>query len=269
MLAKILPSFFLIGLVLNPTAIQAEPLQAVWSGRQDKEFTLFISTWEKDAWGKGNRILAGPGDSITPAMTTDRQGRIWIVWITRDKEGLSLLRYQVRQGGALLFSGSIDSGFQYNYAPTLLIDHQDRAWAAWSSLDGEDEDIFASRFDGKAWSPPMRVNSDDPRPDILPILAMDDNGAVVVTWESLENDGYERFQARWEGEGFGRELVVQNIPWIKRHTQHLDKAAIKLPAEALQHSMATIACRAATGIQSVPQSILLILQRSMQDEKKP
>ena len=259
----------LAGLLWFPSLCLAESVQAVWAGRQDKGFDLYVSPWENGAWGKTERIVASPEDDITPAMVMDRRGRNWVVWNTRDKDGRSQLRYQVRQAEKMLLSGAIKTGSENNYAPSLLIDGEDRAWAAWSSLEDEDEDIYASRFDGKAWSDPVRVNSNDDQPDILPILAVDDDGVIVVSWESLEQDGYERFQARWEGERFGGERMVQNRPWILRHTQHLDKAWLKLPSAASQYGMAAISARAATGIQSVPQSILQILQQSAQEEKKP
>lgn len=247
----------------TPSLATAETgvIRTVWAGRQSKGFDLFASRFENGAWSKTDRIVTGPEDDITPAMGVDRAERTWLLWIALDKEGRSTLRYQVRKHDKTILSGIIDSGYEYNYAPSLLIDRDDRAWAAWSSLDDEDEDIFASRFDGKAWSTPVRVNRNDATPDIKPILALDADGAVLVSWESLETNGYERFQARWDGSRFGEELLVQDQAWIARHTRHVNRAAIKLPSIATQFGMAALVSPTADGIQSVPLSILQSIQQ--------
>ena len=237
-------------------------IRTVWAGRQSKGFDLFASRFENGAWSKADRIVTGPEDDITPAMGVDRAERTWLLWIALDKEGRSTLRYQVRKHDKTILSGVIDSGYEYNYAPSLLIDRDDKAWAAWSSLDDEDEDIFASRFDGKAWSTPVRVNRNDATPDIKPILALDADGAVLVSWESLEANDYERIQAKWNGSRFGEEQLVQDRDWITRHTRHVNRAAIKLPAVATQFGMAALVSPAADGIQSVPLSLLQSIQQS-------
>ena len=251
-----------LGLAMPSLAAAASGvIRAVWAGRQTKGFDLFASRFENGVWSKADRIVTSPEDDITPAMSVDRAGRTWLLWIARDKEGRSRLRYQVRRDNETLFSGKIDSGYEFNYAPSLLIDGDDRAWATWSSLDDVDEDIFASRFDGKAWSTPVRVNRNDATPDIKPILALDADGAVLVSWESLEVNGYERFQAKWDGSRFGEEQLVQDRDWIARHTRHVARPAIKLPAIATQFGMAALVSPAADGIQSVPFSILQSIQQ--------
>lgn len=251
-----------LGLAM-PSAAAAEPeaMRAVWAGRQGNGFDLFASRFAHGVWSKADHIVTGPGDDITPAMGVDRAGRTWLLWIARDQEGRSTLRYQVGGTEAPTLSGAIDSGHEYNYAPSLLIDRGDGAWATWSSLDDEDEDIFASRFDGKTWSTPVRVNTNDATPDIKPILALDGDGAVLVFWESLEADGYERFQARWDGARFGQEQLVQDRDWIARHTRHINRAAIRLPGGATAFGMAALVFPAADGIQSVPLSILQSMEQ--------
>ena len=244
-------------ILLSPSHSQAESLQAVWAGKQaNGGFDLFISHLADGAWSKADRIVSSPEDDITPAMAVDRAGHIWLVWIARDRSGRSVLHYQMLENNTPILSGTIDSGFEYNYAPSLLIDRDDRAWAAWSSLDDEDEDIFASRFDGKTWSAPVRINTNDTAPDIKPILALDTEGAVLISWESLEANGYERFQSRWDGSGFGKERLVQDRDWIDRHTRHVKRAGIALPGIATQFGMAALVFPATDGIQSVPFSIL-------------
>ncbi len=60
----------------------------------------------------------------------------------------------------------------------------------WAGFDGNDDEIYWSRWEGKKWSQAERVVSDNDVPDLLPVLSIDKNNVLTVQWQGLVGSGY-------------------------------------------------------------------------------
>ena len=230
----------------------ADALRLVWAADRGQGFDLFTAVQEKNGWGPSTRLVDGPEADITPACTVDQGGRLWLVWIVRDREGRSQLRYRIDALGRKPREGRIVTGFDDNYAPVVLIDREGTGWVAWASYTGSSDDVFASRFDGAGWSAPLRVHAANDHPDVKPFLSLSGDGRVQVTWLGLREGGYQRFQVQWNGTGFLGERVVADKTWEQGMHKHLRRKAPPLPRETRAHGMVTAFLPANREIQAVP-----------------
>ncbi|MDH3746295.1 MAG: hypothetical protein OES47_14445, partial [Acidobacteriota bacterium] len=75
---------------------------------------------------------------------------------------------------------------------------EDGSWLlVWAAVDGEDDEIMWSRFDGSAWSPAARLHPDNSVPDIVPAVTAVSRGALVA-WSQDDGKDYRLKIARFE-----------------------------------------------------------------------
>lgn len=232
--------------------------RAVWSGVGEQgHLDLFEATLapEGKAWSTPERLVTNTAENITPAITEGADGTVLLVWIARDASGQALLHYLVRFANGKKLQGQVDTGFTHNYSPTVLIDHRNTLWVAWASDDGTDEDIYVSRFVGRAWTPALRVNTDDDKPDIKPLLIQQPPGEVQVVWSGFDVAGYRPHQVTWQGTGFGAERIAKNDPSQAENNKQACSILPPLPAAAAKRLMAAVFNQKNKGLQSVPEWI--------------
>lgn len=75
----------------------------------------------------------------------------------------------------------------------------DGSWMlAWAAFDGEDDEIFWSRFDGSHATKPERLGLDNSVPDITPCLWASQAG-VLAAWSRYDGNDYRLHLARFTG----------------------------------------------------------------------
>ena len=249
----ILPGLVVV-LLCFASAAWARQTRAVWSAAGEQgHLDLFESTLSPQTWSKPECLVSNETENITPAIAEGADGTVLLAWIARDASGQALLHYLFRFAGGKKLQGVVDTGFAHNYAPSVLIDNRNTPWVAWASDDGTDEDIYASRFDGRAWSSAYRVNQDDDTPDIKPLLTLLPSGEVQVVWPGFDTTGYRPYQATWSGSGFSGERAAKEDPAQAAHNKTACSALPPLPAMAAKRLMATIFNSENKGLQSVPE----------------
>ena len=93
-------------------------------------------------------------------------------------------------------------------APSAIVDGNGDTWLVWSGTDQTDDDIFFSRWKNGHWTSPLRVNTDDHWPDILPQLSLTSTGMPQVTWSGYDGNKYSAFFMQWTGTNWGPERVA-------------------------------------------------------------
>lgn len=78
---------------------------------------------------------------------------------------------------------------------------------AWSAFDGQDDEIWWSRFDGLTWTPPARVAVDNRVPDITPELRTTADGAVLA-WSRYDGNDYRVTTAVFDGEAWSEPRQI-------------------------------------------------------------
>jgi hypothetical protein len=96
--------------------------------------------------------------------------------------------------------------------PALAVEPDGALWLAWVGFDGVDDEIFVTRWDGRAWSPAWQVSADDDENalyDRQPRLAAGPDGALWLVWTGHQ-DGVddEIYYSRWNGTNWTPEAVL-------------------------------------------------------------
>jgi hypothetical protein len=257
----------LCGLLLwiGPTAAAAaaDALRLVWAADRGQGFDIFTAVQEENGWGPSTRLVDGPEADLTPACSVDQGGRLWLVWIARDREGRSQLRYRIDALGRKPRDGRIVTGYDDNYAPVVLIDRKGAGWVAWASYTGSSDEVFASRFDGTGWSAPLRVHAANDQPDVKPFLSLARDGGVQVSWLGFRENGYQRFQSRWNGAGFVGERVVEEKVWARSMRKIFQRKMPPLPYETKKDGMVSAVIKKNNENYSIPDWVFFL--RDLED----
>ncbi|MCI5144934.1 MAG: hypothetical protein D3923_05250 [Candidatus Electrothrix sp. AR3] len=189
-------------------AAEAPVIYAVWARPQaGRTSTLHYAAQRNQQWTEPIELPLNKGLHITPVIAVDREDTIWVVWIERTAEE-NILRYaKIKQQKTAI--GRVHSrGNEQSYAPTILIDHQDRPWIAWSGVTDQLADIYTSRWNGNGWDKPVLVHPINQTPDITPILGEAEGKKIWVAWIGMnkEQERYVRYHALQQQDG--RWLVL-------------------------------------------------------------
>ncbi|OQX13198.1 MAG: hypothetical protein BWK76_16535 [Desulfobulbaceae bacterium A2] len=185
-------------LTLCTAANAGATAHAAWAEINGQGVEVRYSLQGEQGWSTAQSLSGDAGIHITPAMATDQSGTVWVVWVERGTDGY-ILHYNAIDNGTVTADGTIPSPCTRNYAPTVLVDESNTLWAAWGGFDGQDEDIYASFWDGVVWSPPQLVHEGNDVPDILPVLGQGDNGHAWISWTKLQNNQSYTVHALWDG----------------------------------------------------------------------
>ena len=168
---------------------------AVWSAAEGSEVNIFYSVLHDNQWSNPAQLTMG-GTNVTPAITVDNDGIIWIVWVDFIDEN-RLLKYAKIQGNDIVQGRVSDALMELSYSPSIIVDRAHIPWIAWSSNTGTDEDIFFSRWNGASWDAPKQVNPDNKLPDITPTIGLGIDGRPWISWQRFNGDRYETSVAYW------------------------------------------------------------------------
>ncbi len=199
--------FFLLPIIFLFTGLSAShadcgksTMYAIWAFPQAAETTVLrYAAKSKGKWAEPVQLSVGQGFHVTPVIAADRKGAVWIAWTEAGEEEENILRYAVvRQGKTETGRVRTDVKAEQSYAPTILIDQQDRPWLAWSGVEkGRLADIYVSSWQGHGWSSPAVVNQDNSTPDITPLLGLRAGKQLWASWFGMnEQEIYVRFLAQ-------------------------------------------------------------------------
>jgi hypothetical protein len=131
-----------------------------------------------------------------PAIAMDSDGDFVVTWDSYGQDGSGYAIYAQRYNSAGVAQGS---EFRVNTWTTsdqvfsaIDVDSDGDFVVTWASgQDGSGFSIYAQRYNstGVAQGSEFRVNTWTTSTQILPAIAMDDNGNFVITWQSSGQDG--------------------------------------------------------------------------------
>lgn len=143
-----------------------------------------------------NSELAGmqltSGESGGRSVATDSSGNFVVTWASENQDGDGYGIYGQRFSST---GAALDGEFQVNsekdfdqIEPAIAMSGDGKFVVAWSSFgqDGDDEGIFAQRFDasGNPIGAEFQVNSSVAYRQYRPAVGIDDSGSFVITWMS-------------------------------------------------------------------------------------
>ena len=90
--------------------------------------------------------------------------------------------------------------YQNDFA-TMLSGTNGEVWAAWVAYKNDGDEIFARRFDGKAWGEPQKVTQ-APADVFLAKMGRDRAGKPWVIWSAQVNGNFDLYARRFDGNGW-------------------------------------------------------------------
>lgn len=190
-------------------------LWAVWSADDGHNTELFYSRWARDGWLPARPVYV---DAVTwddfPSLAFAADGTPWVAWSSADREQSSL--YVSRWAG---YRWSRPERVPADPTsrprqPALAAAPDGGFWLAWIGFDGNDDEIYASHWDGLSWSEPERVGRDDTDSlayDTHPRLAVDGSGLAWLVWVSSDGLFDDVVVAsRWNGMDWTPEQLVSS-----------------------------------------------------------
>jgi hypothetical protein len=130
------------------------------------------------------------GKQLDPDVAINAAGDYVVVWESEYQDGNRYGIFGRRYDAAGLALGG---SFQINSTtagtqadPAIAMDPAGNFVVAWHSPDGDDEGVFARRFDagGIPLAPEYRVNTYTTSRQIQPEIAMNDSGDYAIVWQS-------------------------------------------------------------------------------------
>jgi len=219
---RFLSLFFLVvsGLLFRPPCVFAEDSaetlvkvdkgDVVWSSGDGDAQQVYFSTYQsgKNAWSEPVKVTNDFYRNGHPVIDAGKNGKRVMVW-TAGSGSDYIIRYSVGKDDSWSEPESIPSQLKENLAPSVVIDKSGATWVVWSANDGGQDEIYFSKYSGGSWTIPMRVNSGNDVPDILPVITLNAEGTPQVTWQGYRHDAYVQLQSIWNGETWSEEVELE------------------------------------------------------------
>ncbi len=205
-------------LVATVSTSLAADAEYIWAENDFSGSTLYMSSYRNGSWGKKELIFADGNLNILPALGSDSGGNHLAVWVTLLANDRSVLKYSWREDNGWTEPAILRDSFKENLAPVVLFDAVDMPWIIWSANDGNDDDIYAVSYANEIWSLPLRLNTDNEVPDILPQVRLGLSDDIIISWQQLGKDDLYRQMTATLG---GRGRYVKSILQARKKTRQM------------------------------------------------
>lgn len=181
-------------------------LWLAWSStlRSSPEKTrIYASRWTGEGWSSAEVLPEGTafggcascGHATEPALAAAPDGTMWAAWVGADGQEENIFA-QRWSGGVWSQPRQVSAGegspLLYDRQPQLAVGEDGRPWIAWTGNQADsdgvpipgDDEIYASRWTGDAWTPEQMVSRDDESLDTAPSLALDAQGQAWIAWQA-------------------------------------------------------------------------------------
>ncbi len=192
------------------TTVKVNKGDVVWSQMAGTNQQIFFSTFmsAQDTWSTPVQVTKDDYRNGHPALDAGTNGKKWLVWVA-GKDTDSSIHYSVEANGAWAETAVVPSPLKVNVSPSVMVDGSGNTWVAWSGNDGGQDEIYCSRYIGQKWTTPVRVNTENDVPDILPEITMNSDNNPQITWYGYRNGSYVKLQSTFTGAAWSNEEVVE------------------------------------------------------------
>jgi autotransporter-associated beta strand protein len=182
------------------------------SGQDGSGYGIFAQRYDAAGVAQGAEFQVNTYTTSTQALADaamDEDGNFVIVWHSSNQDGsgtgVFAQRYNaagVAQGGEFLVNTYITGSQQ---SAEVAMDADGNFVVTWQSAsqDGSSYGVYAQRYDaaGVAQGAEFRVNTTTDGAQSAPAVAMDADGAFVISWTGVDDTGTGVFAQRYTAEG--------------------------------------------------------------------
>ena len=195
-------------------------LWAAWEADSGSDVEIYFSRRDGGAWSEPEPVRARPdawdrSPSLAIAAPPGSQPQAWLAWTSSsrsdpDRRELVVSRWDA---GAWTEPQAVPIGAVTRVAsPALAAAPDGTLWLAWTAFGGADIEVYASRWNGQAWSAPWQVSTDGGktrRNDYHPRLIVAGDGRPWLVWVGHQGGpDDEIYASHWTGAGWTAEQMV-------------------------------------------------------------
>ncbi len=217
---KILTTLSLLLLLCLSSFVSAQDAEFIWAEDDYSGSQIYLSQHKNGVWQPAQKIIDDHNLNILPTLGGNSKNQRLAVWSTVDNKAKSVLKFSIRNGNHWTVPQILTDQMPTNLAPVAVFDANDIGWVFWSANNGEDDDIYVSKYEQGIWSNPEMVNDENNTPDILPEAGLDNNGNIWVSWQQLQDNGYVDITRSYETKSQSKMLTsnaitMQSVTQIK------------------------------------------------------
>ncbi len=184
----------------------------------DSNYDIYVRHWNGSAWSElgigsasGGGISNNVGNSFSPSIAVTPDGSPIVAWIDNSDGDSEIYIKQwngtawVELGGESASNGGISNNLGQSYYPHLIVTTDGTPIVSWQDSSSGNLEIYVRRWNGSAWiemgdsSASGGGISNTIGTSENPQLAVDANGAHIITWDDNSNGYREIYVRRWNG----------------------------------------------------------------------
>jgi lysophospholipase L1-like esterase len=157
-----------------------------WVNYFNREYRIFVREFSsRRTW------VLTPGSSATitsPKIILDRNDKVWVFW-NQTEAGKGGVFYRVLDPGGWSPLKQVPQQTHFPAVnPDVAIDGPGKVLVVWSRYDGEDYEIYLSRWDGNSWQKEIKITDNDEN-DSFPAVETGPNDTPIVSWTKSSRQG--------------------------------------------------------------------------------
>ncbi len=202
-----------------------QEIDVVWTKSDGIRPEIFLTTNSGGTWSDPVMVTDDYFDNMHPVIDRDSGGTRWLFWTAYDNNRTEI-RYTTGIAGEWEKSKSLASEMKSNSGPSAVIDKNDAVWVVWSASDGDLDDIYyAVNKDGE-WSETQILHEPNEVPDTLPVIELNGEDGVSVSWKQLQDDKYVSVSSVYDGSEWSSPDVVQESDEPENEDSGADKIVL-------------------------------------------
>jgi len=177
----------------------------VWEQSDPSQDELYFALLREGKLIAPRRAAAAPPSIFSPDLAFDAQNVPWIAWAQCSGQKYFVFVKNLHSEKVWLVNRDfpVSAG-----TPKLIATADQKIWIFWVGQDRGRDEIFASVFEGFAWSKPYKLNSDSRIPHLSPSVELDGTGFPWVVWSAYDGHDYEIYSSHWDGTTWSKEEKI-------------------------------------------------------------
>jgi lysophospholipase L1-like esterase len=145
--------------------------------------------------------------ACTPKLIAAEDQKIWIFWVGQDR-GRDEIFVSVFEGNGWSRPHKLNGSDRFPHlSPSVALDEKGFPWVVWSAYDGRNYEIYASAWDGRAWSAEEKI-TDNESGNSSPAIAFVYGSIPLVVWSQFSGRTSTLACKAKSGPAWGPEIAL-------------------------------------------------------------
>ncbi|MCJ7581523.1 MAG: GDSL-type esterase/lipase family protein [Candidatus Aminicenantes bacterium] len=185
-----------------------DPLVVYVNAKEDKQRLIITNPESALTWTLDYPDMP---TFFSPHILTDGLQRPWVFWAGRKNGELDGIYYSYLEGSHWIEPRSLTSNPSLpHFHPAVAEDYNGHPQVVWSGFDGQDYEIFFSRWTGTQWTMAEKITDNTHCADTQPSLNLLFHTIPIVTWTSSKDGKRDIFLSVRIGSKWTRAVNISN-----------------------------------------------------------